>query len=403
MSAASAGSRGSAVLVGLVCLALGVNYIRLGIAPTQVVAVGEKYRLPIMRGAKVSLAPGLSDKQLRQAVRAAPLDQVVVNAAMVSSIAQAPTRDAKPWLRVVGSLGWRDPTTQQNIIAAAIQREDVPAIVNSADALLRVGALFREAAAVMNLAEADPQTWSRVFALLRSNVSWRHAYLGQASGAMLPAVLDGRIKTITMLQQNGDRPNRDQVRPLVAALSAAGRGAEADRIWRDYTGDHANLLHDVRFERALAQADQPLTPLTFDWSFDLEAGYTTDIAPTGLGGSIVSLQWDGRGIPVFFSQQTSAVPGDYTLRIRVDGDTQIFGERVGFRLRCGPETVEFVPTNRPGSVELVLQTVKSVACSLPTLEAYGRVGKNVQAFEGALTAISMSASAASARPAKKSP
>lgn len=378
-----------ALLSGIVCAVLGLSFIWLGVAPEQVVSVGENYRLPLVAGGKISVAPGIDAGQIRQAVRAEPIDQAVVNAAMVSSLARSPSSDPKPWLRVVASLGWRNITAQQNIIAAAIQRDDVPSIVNSADALLRVGTLFGEASAVMNLAEAYPETWPRVITLLKSNVSWRHDYLGQANSSMLPAVLDGRIRTIAALQRAGDRPDRQQVRPLVAALAATGRLGEADSIWRDYTGDRGNALYDVRFERALAQIDQPLTPLSFDWSLNLDAGYTTDIAANGLGGSVLTVRWDGRGVPVFFSQQTSAAPGHQVLRVRVDGDTQMFGERIGFRLRCGGSVVEFEPARRPGSVDLTLVTAQSVACSFPGLEAYGRVGKSVRSFDGALTAISM--------------
>lgn len=384
-----------ALLLGIVCAVLGLGFIWLGIAPAQVVSVGERYRLPLATGSKISVAPGIDAGQLQKAVLAEPIDQAVVNAAMVTSLAQRPSSDPRPWLNVVASLGWRNMTAQQNIIAAAIQRDDIPSIVNSADALLRVGTLFGEATAVMNLAEAYPETWPRVITLLKSNVSWRHDYLGQASPSMLPAILDGRIRTIAALQRAGDRPDRQQVRPLVAALAAAGRLAEADSVWRDYTGDRGSALYDVRFERALAQLDQPLTPLSFDWSLNLDSGYTTDIASNGLGGAVLTVRWDGRGVPVFFSQQTSAAPGHKILRVRVDGDTQIFGERIGFRLRCGGSVAEFAPVGRPGSLDLTLATIQPVTCSFPSLEAYGRVGKSVRSFDGAITAISMNEAQAS--------
>ena len=377
------------VILGIICSALGSSFIWLGLAPMQVIAVGASYRLPLVIGGKVSVAPGIDDRKISLAVRTKPIDQAIVNAAMVTSMAQRPSMDLAPWLDVVASLGWRNTTSQQNIIAAAIQRNDVASIINSADALLRIGTLFDEAARFMNLAEAYPETWPRVLSLLKSNVSWRHAYLGQASPSMLPVVLDGRIRTIVALKSTGDRLDRQQVRPLVAALATAGRLSEANRIWRDYTGDQENALYDMRFERALAQIDQPLTPLSFDWTLNLGEGYAADIAPNGLGGSVVNMRWDGRGVPVFFSQQASIRPGYQLLRVSVDGDVASFGERVGFRLRCSDSIVEFDLGRRLDNSELTLMTVQPVTCWYPVLEAYGRVEKTERSFDGALTAISM--------------
>ncbi len=390
MKESVAWSRSITVLLAIVCAILCIGFIWLGLAPAQVSSVSGDYRLPLTLDGEISLAPGIEDGQIWQALRAKPLNQAVANAAMVTSMARSSAIDKAAWLGVVASLGWRNVTAQQNVIAAAIQRDDVPSIVSSTDALLRMEKLPEEATVFMNLAEAYPETWPRVLSLLKSNVSWRHSYLGQANPSMPPAFLDGRIRTVVALQNAGDRPDRQQVRPLVAALATVGRFADSSRVWRTYIGDNENVLFDVRFERALAQIDQPLTPLSFDWSLNLGAGYTSDVTSDGLGGSVLSVRWDGRGVPVFFSQQTSAAPGNYVLRARIEGDTQLFNERIGFRLRCGETLVPFESIRSSGSVELTFVTSQPVKCSFPFLEAYGRIGKSVRPFDGALIAISMS-------------
>ncbi len=365
------------------------SFLWLGVAPAKIVSSGSQFTLPTAADASVDVPRSIDEGTLAQAIYAEPLNQTIFNAAMVSAVARNPALDLKPWLNVLSGLGWRDTRSLQNVIAEAVRNEDIGSLVNAADALLRMKEIEPEATQMMNLAEAYPETWPGVFKLLKENVVWRDDYLARAATMTAPAVLDGRAKTMSALQAAGVQLKPRDVKPFVVALTTAGRYEQADRLWRNYTGDRSNAVHDPHFLQALAAGPQPEMPLTFGWSLNSDIGYSADVASNGLGGATVMLQWDGRGLPVFLSQQISTGPGRHLLQVRVDGDTQAFGERIGFRLRCGETLTPFEPVRQPGRADLILATQSAVPCIFPTLEAYGRIQKSVRAFEGALSTISM--------------
>lgn len=383
--------RWQALGLGGLCSVLALTYVVLGIAPAQVTAQSSQFRLPAEPGDRTALPAGLDSSIIHQAVRTAPLEQNHFNGLMLDAVVRNPNVDLTAWLKVLVKLGWRDATSVQNLIADAVRRQDVDALVDPADALLRQDRLFAETTQVMNLAEAYPATWPKVFALLRSHVRWRHRYLEQAGSITNPEVLNGRARTIQALLSSGDRLAGQEVRPFVGALINAGRVAEADTLWRRYTGDRSNLIHDSTFQEVLVNATQQVSAHTLQWTIAQDYGFSADVAPDGLGNGLVALRWDGRGVPVFLSQTTSASPGHQSLRVKVEGDPRIFADRIGFRLRCGSEFAMFEPVRRTSGAELSLKTTSPVACRYPTLEIFGKIQKTTQSFEGALSAIYMSA------------
>lgn len=379
-----------AAMIAILGLTLTVLYVSTGLAPKIVEARTGEFRLPSVDGGKINIATDIDTGTLRQAVRAAPISQPVFNAAMVAAIAKNPQADRRSWMKALRSLGWRDTVAQQNLIADAIIRQDVGTLVASADSLLRRNTVILEATQVMNLAEAYPETWPQVFALLKDRVDWRYAYLERAGSMTVPAVLDGRAKTLTALMRAGDRLEGQEVRPFVFALVNAGRIAEADRLWRAYTNDNSNLIHDSQFRQALALGSSPATPHPFLWSLGSGYGYSVGIDPNGLGSAVVTLQWDGRGVPVFLSQMTSAKPGRLRLRIKVEGDQKAFGERIGARLRCDDLLTPLLPVPRPGATDLVLETEKASPCEFPTIQIFGIVQPTTREFDGALSGLILS-------------
>lgn len=381
----------AAIGIGGLCVLLAGAYFVLGLAPVQVAAHASQFKLPIISGGRSAIPADLDTATIKRAVRIAPLEQAVFNGAMMDAVTRNPNLDLAPWLKVLIQLGWRDVTSVQNVLADAAQRQDVQALVDPADALLRQNQLVPETTQLMNLAEAYAPTWPRVFAMLRSHVGWRYSYLEQAGNITNPEVLDGRARTIRALIASGDKLAAQEVRPFVAALLVVGRVGEADRLWRGYTGDRSNLIHDPAFREVVAIGNEPISNHALQWTVADGYGFSADVAPDGLSNALVSLRWDGRGVPVFLSQITSAMPGHQLLRVRVDGDMRAFADRIGFRLWCGDVSVAFEPVANLRGTDLVLKTSAPSTCAFPTLVVSGKVQTRARAFDGALSSITMTA------------
>jgi hypothetical protein len=362
------------------------TYIWLGAAVATVASVRNQFRLPQSATGR-ALRPQVSDTIIDRALQAAPTSQSIYNAHVVARAAETPGSDLRAPLALLRKLGWRDPTSVQNIISNALVTSDLSDIAQAGDALLRQDALVDEATQLMVLLEAFPDTWAGVATRLAQNVPWRYRFLEKAGSLSSPDQLDGRLKTLSALQARGDRLKRQEVAPFVTLMADNGRIAEARKLWLGHVGGKSAILFDSDFELALKQSVLLIPTTPFEWSFQNGVGYVADVASNGLQGARISIQWDGRSVPLFLLQRTGAGPGRYRLHVRVEGEPLEFDRRIGFRLRCDAKTVAFDDASVGAGSVLVLTTPGAVDCNFPVLDVFGKLQEPRRAVDVAFMSV----------------
>lgn len=378
---------GTTIVATLLITLLGF-YIWFGSTVSAVWSVRNQFKLPQIASAK-PLAPDMPTAFLNRALLAAPVSQPMFDAILVTQAKRDPAIDLKRQLAVLRKLGWRDPTSVQNMIANALVTKDLSHIAEAGDALLRQNKLVDEATLLMALLEAYPDTWASVASRLAQNVPWRYTYLERAGSLSSAEQLDGRLRTLSVLQARGDRLKRQEIAPFVSLLTEKGQIREARQLWIAHVGARPNILLDPDFNAALKQSVLMIPTTPFEWRFEGGVGYVADVASDGLLGARVSIQWDGRSVPVFMSQRTGALPGKYRLTIKIEGEPAEFSRRIGFRLRCGSEIVGFdKEAVMPGNI-LWLAMRETVGCGFPVLEIFGKIQEPRRAVDIAFTSVRM--------------
>ncbi len=375
-------------LVGLTLACLVSSYIWFGNSMASVVSVQTRYKLPQPGVAPLPI-PKIPTDVLKRAILAAPLDQPLLNAVVVARSAGEKPKDFAQAMAVLKRMGWRDPSSLQNIIIHALETTDIPTIVDCADALLRQDVLIEQTSALMVLLEGFADTAPTVVARLKQGTPWRYTYLERAGSLTAPDQISGRLNTLTTLMAGGAKVQRQEVGPFVMVLAAAGEVAQARNLWLTHTGQRRDVLLDPDFTAALNQSKLQVMPVPFEWQFGAGLGSVADIAADGLSGNRVSIQWDGRGVPVFVSQQTGAGEDRYQLFVRVEGEAAEFARRIGFRLRCGEGAVAFEdPVALPGNI-MSLTLPRQNVCDYPVLEVFGKVQDVRRAVDVAFSSIRM--------------
>ncbi len=315
----------------------------------------------------------ISTADLTRAISKDPLNQNLVNAGFVLQENDLTSNERGQWIAMIGEMGWRSTAAMQTLINEAVKTQDLRSITVVADALLRRQKLFEETVILMNLLEAEPSTWQEVYTRLKERVPWRSNYLASAWSIKQPEVIDGRIRTLQSLQEAGDSFTRQELAPSITVIVGAGRLQEAEQIWRTYARVAPNILHDGDLRIAVgAGADTEFT-FPFEWRFFSGPGFSTYPSEDGLNGATVAIQWDGRGLPVFMSQLTSATPGNYRFSFKVDGDAQKFATKVGVRFRCGNEIIRTRNAVKPNSQIVTAETMTPVTCEFPWVDIFGQI------------------------------
>lgn len=377
------------ICLSLVLTVLFVAYVWCGMSVAAIASVRSQFRLPGIATGQTKL-PKISKDAISRAIWAAPINQSVFNAHIVMRANENSRSDVRASLMLLRKLGWRDPTSVQNMISNALVTQDLSDIAIAGDALLRQDVLVEEATGLMVLLEAYPETWAGIETRLASNVPWRYRYLERAGSLATDEQLDGRLKTLVALQRRGDRLQRQEVAPFVTLMVDKGRIAQSRALWLNHTGVKPDVLLDSDFVAAQKQSLLALPTTPFEWSFNGGLGFVADVATDGLNKARVAIQWDGRGVPVLMTQQTGAGPRRYRLHVRVDGEPINFSRTIGFRLRCGVETVGFSDGIIVGS-DLVLTMHDKISCSFPTLDIFGKLQEPRRAVDVAFVSVRMEA------------
>jgi hypothetical protein len=316
---------------------------------------------------------GVSASDIATAFANDPLNQNLVTAGFAMKSDELSSEDRAQWIAVIRKLGWRSTSAMQTLINEAVKTQDLRDVTVVADALLRRQKLFEETVPLMNLLEAEPSTWQGVYTRLKAGVPWRVNYLQLSGSIKQPALVEGRIRTLRALQASGDRLTRQELAPSIAMLVGAGKLKEAEQIWRVNGKISPAPLHDQNFRIAVSVGADTDLPIPFEWQFYSGTGFSAYPSEDGLNGATVAIQWDGRGLPVFMSQLTSAIPGNYRFSFKVDGDAQKFATKVGVRFRCGNEVIRLRNVVRPNSQIVTAETMKPITCEFPWIDIFGQI------------------------------
>jgi hypothetical protein len=329
----------------------------------------------------------VSGAELATAFAKDPLNQNLVNAGLALQSGALSEDERAKWITVIGKMGWRSTAASQTLINEAMKTQDLRKITAIADALLRRQKLFEQTVNLMNLLEAEPSTWEGVYNRLNANAPWRVDYLQYAGVIKQPAVIEGRIRTLRALQKGGNRLTRQELAPSIAMLVSADKLKDAEQIWRANGRMPPTDLHDGDFSTAVSVGSDTNFSFPFEWQFYSGTGFSAYPSEDGLNGATVAIQWDGRGLPLFMSQLTSATPGNYRFSFKVDGDAQKFASKIGVRFRCGSEIIRLRNSVKPNSQIVMAETITPITCEFPWVDIFGQIQERSAAVELAFNRV----------------
>lgn len=361
-------------------VALGTVLIVLGAVTTYLSgAVRAQGQVAAVRGAALigawkyerkSTAPAAAvpAATIRRAVMARPLDPRIVNVAMFQAYARGGDAILPKWLPVVARLGWRDTPTLQNRLFVFATNNDLGGVMRVSDALMRRQQLQDQVIPVLSMVEAVPSARRDLVRLLR-NSSWRERYLFTTGHLKTAEQLTARRELFDDLTAQGVAIDRGTMVSNVATMVAGGQPALAFATWTRFNPTVQRPLYDPRFAIAGRKFTTGDPSLPFEWQFENGNGFSaTPYAEDG--ASALDIRWNGRGVPLFAHQRTSALPGSYRLQVSVPPEKTKDLPAIGFRMRCDGVVYRFTgATDRPGQFE----TREPVACAFPEFEIVGDI------------------------------
>jgi len=367
-------------LLGVSMLILLGCYIVAALGHARADAMGRIALLSLSGRAPAVPAFALAGGEARRAVEVDPLNQRMLNAAMVASVRARPAIPGAAWFAALSALGWRETTSRQNLLIHHAQANDLQAILDDVDGLLRRNQLIEQSTPLLLLVEADRQWQARLVDRLRGHPSWRFGYLQRGSLIDDPVQLAARARTLRWLQRSGDEVAVAEIAPVLPKLLDAGLGAEAFAIWRAREPAIARPVADPRFAALATETAASAVP--FHWQLTNGPDHGIDLSSSP--ASHLTVSWNGVGAPVFASQTLSAPAGRYAVVLATPdpaGNTSGNGggdatgdaaEMIGVRTICGTELVDFGPPRRVSPGRLMYLPPRPVPCAFARLELFGR-------------------------------
>lgn len=323
-------------------------------------------------------------------VAAEPLSQQVVNGVVAARAQLSGNTDRtlrEP--RLLRQLGWRSTSALQNLLWLGGTTQDLPLIMDTLDALLRRQKLLSNIYPVLNLMTVYPEFRTLLINRVEGRPPWRYYYFLSASDLKKPEEIEGRYEVMRAVQRRGDKLTRNEIAPILPRLIAINRGAQAFTLWRAHLGTLGSPLADADFRIAAQPLPSDALPVSFEWQLRNGSGYFAD-ASRDAQGNFLSIDWNGRGTPVFVSQVTSATTGRYKLLVTGDAGLDKLADRIGFRLTCPDgRSVTFTPVGAASSRQLRLATTGALPCAFSTLEFYGLVQSGMASGAVTLRSIQM--------------
>lgn len=340
----------------------------------------------------------LPQDRIDAALTARPLDQRLVNVAMARDvdrrsagrqtqrIAPGIAPGIAPWIVVVSRLGWRDTTALQNMLYVAAAREDVPAAFDITDALLRRRQLSDQIVPALSAVEAEAPSRELLVTRLAGQPSWRGLYLTATAHLRTPAQFAGRYELLRALRRRGSPAMRSEATRNVQAFEQAGFHALGFALWRSVRPGVTRPLDDTGFARAgedtrLGEDD----PVAYQWQFSSGEGYRAD-AIAAEGRATLDIDWNGRGVPVFAQQRTSAAPGRYAIEVGMQTTDLADLAALDFRLVCDAATI---PLRQDARVPRRFVTEGPVPCAYPMLQIAGGIQSAVTPRHLSIRSVSL--------------
>jgi hypothetical protein len=328
----------------------------------------------------------LDDAQVRAALTARPLDQRIVNVAMTRAVDQKGPTATAPWIAVVSRLGWRDTAAIQNMLYVAANRNDIARVLDLGDALMRRRQLTDQMIPVLSAAETDPQVRGTFITRLVGQPEWRNTYLTATGHLRTREQLTARYALLRELQRRGSPPAWSEMVQNIRALEQAGLYDLAFSLWQSSHRGVTRPLDDTHFAQV---ADSfrlgSEEPIAFQWQIPAGEGFNTGVSTEG-GRPTLDIDWNGRGVPVFAQQRTSAMPGRYGLDIGVDPARLADLKALDFKLMCADQPVLFQQdSQRP--TRFLAQ--RATPCAYPVLQISGSIRAGATPHQISLRSVTL--------------
>ncbi len=314
-----------------------------------------------------ALLRAVDDVQVTRALTARPLDQRLVNVAMVRSVALERTSPA-PWLAQLARLGWRDTPALQNRLYAAALAQDLPAIFDASDALLRRQQLMEQMIPILSTVEVDPTVRGTLVERLVRAPDWRSTYLISTGHLRTREQMMARYALLQALRGRGQL-TPGEVAANVRAFEQAGMPGPGFALWQGIQPGVTRPLNDMRFLRASRVFDTGEEPVAYEWQMLNGEGYSAGASRED-GRATLDIEWSGRGVPVFAQQRTSAMPGRYVLDVGIAAHEVPELSALMFRLMCGDRAILLRQDPRQPT-RFATQT--AVPCGYPVLQVVGNI------------------------------
>jgi len=374
----------AAGLTGAVLLAVTAYVVRAETALVAVRGARPGALLSNLKAQPAAQLDRLSDETVRAATAAAPLEQRVVNVAMARDARLHGGVRTPAWLEALSRLGWRDTVSLQNRLYAAALRNDLLGILDIIDALLRRRQLSDQFIPMVSLLENDARSWPMLVQRLAGRPSWREQYLGTVGHLTTREQLLSRVSLLTDLGRHGALA-KGEVVPSINALDRAGLTPQAFALWQRVQPGVMRPLDDGRFKRASRSFEAGDEPVLFQWRLMTGEGFSADVTRNGTQAAL-TIDWSGRGVPVFAQQRTSAMPGRYALDLEVPTEKRAELPAFSFRLACADTTI---PLAAVGVDPTRLRTTALVPCAFPMLQIAGDLQSSTVAHQVTINHIAL--------------
>ena len=329
--------------------------------------------------------------QVNAALQIDPLDQRLANAAMVRRYEAQSADQRVASATAVASLGWRHTAALQNLLAIALDRQDISRTLAVSDGLLRRQQLFTEASAVMQIAARDPKLREEIVEKLKDQASWRRDYLLAAGSITDRETAFAHFALIQSLERRESPASRDEIAAFLPALIKQGQPDLALDLWQRRNTGLTRPIADGRFA-ALAKSIAGDASIPFEWTLISGSGYVVDVVLRNQSLGSVQIDWDGRGEPTFLSQQTSAEEGRrYRLSIASEAATVPLAQGITADLICEERSETLLVRKAASSTIIQFETPTALPCRFPLLRIGGKSQRRPQPMTVTLLSVTMSA------------
>lgn len=369
------------------------NRLFAGIASVAVVAIGVFFQYsyaaeqaPLATGAAELVdayentgADGDIEARLKARLARNPIDQRDFNLFYVlNNKAEVSEGNAPPLSDVLGLLGWRTTTAQQNLIVHAIASNDFEAIIERADALLRRERLTDEVLFLLQQVEAEPAVRDYLITSLERDPPWRSQFLEYTPKLREPGNRQARYETFMAMFDRGVEVRRFELAVILNALSVEGALDQAWTLFNRYnevSSDLAKAASQPRDFDAIRASKRRkfFYPFPFEWKANAQRGVGVSTIE-GANSTKLLLRWNGRGSPLLMSKFLRVESGkSYAVKIGGVSDIRQFANYIRISFVCPGKTVVYDDYTRNIDEDLLIYTApETIDCDFPKVEVRGR-------------------------------